>query len=238
MKHYLLSLFLLCCTFSVAANDLYQAYLAGDMQQWGTYLAETDTRHQFSVDELATIANYEYGYIAWCLDEKRFDEAKHRLQQFEHRINSLDSLHYSPSMIAVFRSSVCAYSLSLYKRDLMKTMKAAIAYTDKSVELDPSNPIALTLKGNVQFYTPAMFGGSKKDALDVFLKAEKLMRETGMTDCWNYRALQLCIAQCYEKVESKQAAIRYCEQILREVPNFAYVRHVYLPKLTGKPTQR
>ena len=233
MKQTLLTIFILT-SFSLFANDLYKAYLAGDMQKWGDYLAQTDQRTDFSVEELASIANYEYGYIAWCLDEKRNDEAKHRLKQFVNRINCLDSLHYDPSMIAVFRSSVCAYDLSLYKRDLVKTMKEAIHYTELGVKLDPKNPLALTLQGNVKFYTPAMFGGSKKEALDFFLKAEYLMRENKMTDCWNFRALQLCIAQCYEKVESKKAAINYCEKILSEVPDFAYVRDVYLPKLLGK----
>ncbi|MBO5961290.1 MAG: hypothetical protein J6P99_05580 [Paludibacteraceae bacterium] len=236
MKKALLIIFILTSS-SLFANNLYKAYLAGDMQKWGDYLTETDQRTDFSVQELADIANYEYGYIAWCLGEKREDEAKHRLKQFINRINRLDSLNYSPSMIAVFRSSVCAYDLSLYKRDLVKTMKDAIHYTELGVKLDSKNPLALTLQGNVKFYTPAMFGGSKKTALDIFLHAEKLMRENKMTDCWNYRALQLCIAQCYEKVESKKAAINYCEQILSEVPDFAYVRDVYLPKLLGKSTK-
>lgn len=233
MKHILLT-FLLLCSLMASASDLYQAYLAGDMQQWGDYLAETDKQEYFSVEELASIANYEYGYIAWCLGEKRTDEAKHRLSQFEKRISQLESMNYNPSMVAVFRSSVCAYSLSLYKRDLIKTMKEAIDYTDKAVTLEPENPLALTLQGNVRFYTPAMFGGSKKEALELFLKAEKIMRNSNRIHCWNYRALQLCIAQCYEKVESKKAAINYCEQILSEVPEFAYIRDVYLPKLLGK----
>jgi len=233
MKQTLLTIFILTSS-SLFANDLYRAYLAGDMQKWGDYLSETDKRTDFSVEELASIANYEYGYIAWCVGEKRNDEGKHRLKQFVDRINRLDSLHYNPSMIAVFRSSVCAYDLSLYKRDLIKTMKEAIHYTNQGVELNPQNPLALTLQGNVKFYTPAMFGGSKKEALEFFLKAENLMRENKMTECWNYRALQLCIAQCYEKLDGKKAAINYCEQILSEVPDFAYVRDVYLPKLLGK----
>lgn len=233
MKQTLLTIFILTSS-SLFANDLYSAYLAGDMQKWGDYLSETDKRQDFSVEELASITNYEYGYVAWCMDEKRTDEVKHRLSQFKQRINMLDSMHYDPSMVAMFRASACAYDLSLYKRDLIKTMKEAIAYTDKGVELNPDNPLALTLQGNVRFYTPAMFGGSKKEALALFLKAEKIMKEEGMTECWNYRALQLCIAQCYEKVENKQKAIDYCHHILSEVPNFAYVRDVYLPKLIGK----
>ena len=67
MKQTLLTIFILTSS-SLFANDLYRAYLAGDMQKWGDYLAQTDQRTDFSVEELASIANYEYGYIAWCLD--------------------------------------------------------------------------------------------------------------------------------------------------------------------------
>ena len=48
---------------------------------------------------------------------------------------------------------------------------------------------------------------------------------------WNFRSLQLCIAQCYEKVEGKKRAARYCEEVLKEVPNFVYLRDVYYKKL-------
>lgn len=222
---------LLLCSLlyaSAQANpDLFQAYLRGDMDTWGTFLAETDKRVDWTVDELAEILTYEYGYLAWSIDEKRIEESKHRLQQFEDRIEVLAQAGYDPSMVAVYRSSVSAYQLSLYKKKVIQTMKNAMYYSDKAVELGPDNPIALTLQGNVRFYTPAMFGGSKEEALQLFLRSEELMRTNGQMTVWNYPALLLCIAQAYEKTDGKKRAVAYCEEVLQRYPDFAYLREFY-----------
>lgn len=78
---------------------------------------------------------------------------------------------------------------------------------------------------------PAMLGGSDAKALEFFLESETLMRNAGKVDNWNFRSLQLCIAQCYERVEGKKRAAQYCEEVLAEVPNFVYLRDVYYKKL-------
>lgn len=210
---------------------LYEAYLASDMTVWGNYLKRMDTK-SLSIAEMAEMVNYEYGYIAFCQGEKRMDEAEERLRLFEQHINRLETGGYSPSNVQVYRSSVCAYQIAYNKLKFISLANKAIAFVEKAVEIDSLNPIALTLKGNVDFYRPGAVGGSKKRALETFLKAEKLMRQQRMTvDCWNYRSLQMCIAQCYEKLGDKKKAIAYCEHILDEEPDFVYIRDVYLPEL-------
>ena len=66
----------------ILGQDLYEAYLAGDMSVWGAYIAEMEKKGNLTLDEIARVTNYEYGYIAWCIDEKRVEEAKHRLDVF------------------------------------------------------------------------------------------------------------------------------------------------------------
>lgn len=228
---WLLLLLLTTKTGKTYGQDLYEAYLAGDMSVWGKYIADMEEKENLTIDEIAHVANYEYGYIAWCIDEKRIDEAKHRLDIFVAHIDYLEKHSYSPSVIAVYRSSVCAYQLSLYKKRFLQIAKEALAYSEKALELDPKNPMALTLQGNVKMYMPAMFGGSDTKALEFFLESEALMRKAGDVNNWNFRSLQLCIAQCYEKVDGKERAARYCEEVLAEVPNFVYLRDVYYKKL-------
>lgn len=212
-------------------QDLYEAYLSGDMSVWGAYIAEMEKKGNLTLDEIARITNYEYGYIAWCIDEKRVEEAKHRLDVFISHIDYLEKQGYSPSMVAVYRSSVCAYQLSLYKKKFIQMAKEALAYSEQALELDAKNPIALTLQGNVKMHMPAILGGSDAKALEFFLESETLMRNAGKVDNWNFRSLQLCIAQCYERVEGKKRAAQYCEEVLAEVPNFVYLRDVYYKKL-------
>lgn len=212
-------------------QDLYKAYLAGDMSVWGTYIEDMEEKDSLTLDEIVQVSNYEYGYIAWCIDEKRMDEAKHRLDVFVSHIDYLEKQGYSPSMVAVYRSSVAAYQLSVYKKKFMQMAKEALGYSNKALELDPKNPVALALQGNVKMHIPVMLGGSDAKALEIFQEAEKIMRKAGDTDTWNFRALQLCIAQCYEKVEGKKRAASYCEEVLAEVPNFVYLRDVYYKKL-------
>jgi len=95
--------------------------------------------------------------------------------------------------------------------------------------------MVVSLKGNIDFYRPGIFGGSKKRALFCFEKSLKLFEEQNLTtNNWNYIATYLAMAQAYEKNGEKEKAILTCKKILEVSPNFEYVKNVYYPKLTKK----
>ncbi len=226
----------LSCYAQYSDKELYEAYLTSDLSLWQEYINSTDWE-SLSKEEKKRMLNYQYGFTANVLSQDK-DTAKRHLQLFEEHVN--DAAEWlSPSSLACYRSAYAAYKIKLGDWRVFSLAKQTFCYADEAVEIDSLNPLALTLKANVDMYAPKAFGGNKEQALHYFLLAEKQYRERGLTlNNWNFRALQLCIAQCYEKTGDKEQAIAKCYAILAEEPNYEYIRHVYFPKLLGQaPTK-
>ena len=229
-------LFLFCfCPFWLSAQLkhelMFQAYLSGDLTYWGDALTSTES-NDMPLDVLRQVTNYEYGYIAWCMDKKNTNEAKKNLEKFAQHIDRLEVLGEKQSTILVYRSAFNAYSLFFNKWKMATYASNAINYTNKAVEQDGNNPLALSLKGNVEFFTPKMFGGSKKTALEFYEKAiTAFENQKAIENNWNYIATMLCYAQAFEKLGETEKAIEVCQKILKIAPTFVYVRDVYYPQL-------
>jgi len=213
-------------------EQLYEAYMSQDLSLWRKYMnaAKWD---ELSNSERTRLINYYYGYIPFRNDEGGKD-CRQLLDTYWKYIK-LHQKQLSASEYATFCSSAHAYEYLLDNSKILTDGMKSFILAKDAVEADSLNPLALALKGNVDFYAPRFFGGSKKRAMKAFLIAEKIMHDNPKYKYyWNYPALQLCIAQCYEKQGDIQKAITQCQRILKDHPHFKYVREEYLPELKKK----
>ena len=212
-------------------KSLYYCYLGQDKKLWKEYVTKTPW---LSIDnnERQRLMNYEYGYIAYAISQYP-SEAKQMLETFNQHINSMAG-KMPESTRMTYMAAAASYAASINKITILSNGPKAYSYSAKAVELDNKNPYALTLRGSVYFYCPTAFGGDKTKALKLLKNAEHIYRNTGDTiHNWNYRSVQMVIAQCYEKTGQKDKAIEKCRMILKEEPDFAYIRDCYLPELLG-----
>lgn len=227
-------IFLFCSTALLGQTDseMYKAYLAQDMSVWSDYIHKTNWDKLTNAKKI-TFLNYSYGYIAYSSSLPEADSQKLN-EQFLQRLNQMKGQMEEAERLT-YLSSYYAYSLTLNKVHAVSQGMKALKNSDLAVQTDSLNPLALALKGNVLFYSPSLVGGDKAKALIYLQKAEKQFRKQNLTkENWNYRALQLTIAQCYEKTGNKQKAIDYCKAVLKEEPNFSYIKKEYLPYLLGE----
>lgn len=213
-------------------EQLYMSYMQGDLKLWKTYIDSADWKNMNATERLRLI-NYEYGYVPFLADRKDPTASRYLTQYMAHLEEEKDNL--TPSLYASYMCAAHAYVYLLDKSKLFSSGLQSFRLAKKAVELDPNNSIALVLKGNVYFYSPRAFGGNKEEAMRLFARAEQIMQQEGSWQyLWNYPALQLCIAQCYDKLGDTDSAYRKCLAILREHPHFRYVKDTYLPELKKK----
>lgn len=220
------------CLAQYSDEQLMQAYLRQDMTVWQKYL---DSSHweQLSSAERSRLINYEYGYTAYAIDAGHKD-AQQRLDTYLRHIEEHRS-QLSPARYHMYLSGAKAYDYKLHTSRLFSSGLEAYKLCGRAMKLDPNDPHVITLKGNVEFYAPAAFGGSKKDALALFQRAHtQYQKMPGYQHLWNYAASWLCLAQCYDKTGQTERAIQECQAILRAYPGFVYVRNEYLPQLKKK----
>ncbi|MCQ2347654.1 MAG: hypothetical protein MJZ65_00520 [Paludibacteraceae bacterium] len=218
-------------------KQLYDAYMASDLKLWGQYIDAQDWK-SLSHAERRRLINYEYGYIPFLADQKRMEEAAHYLpiylQHVEEERSSLGESTY-----LAYRSAAHAYAYLLDKSTIFSDGMMSFKMAKKALEADTTDPIAMTLKGNVDFYAPKCFGGNKQKAIQIFLQAERIMTtDTAYRYLWNLPAMQLAIAQCYEKTGELDKAEQQVEKVLRRHPTFTYVRNTYLPELKKKKQKK
>lgn len=210
------------CFGQYSDQQLYRAYLNRDMHVWEAYLTSTDFA-KAPLDEQIRYLNYQYGYVAYAISIKQ-DNARQLLTDFEA---NLETLHPQLPEAAYFayKASTHSYELSLNHWQFAKLSKLIYSEVSRAMSADAGNPLAQTMKGNVEFYSPI---GSKHDALRHYQAADSLYHAQGASPyLWNVRAVQLTLVQSIEKTQSSEAAVRKCREILAEEPDFLTLKELY-----------
>lgn len=213
--------------FTEADKPLFNAYLENNMQRWKNYIDATNWEKSDTQQRLRLIA-YEYGYCAATLDVSKKQAAPY-VEKFRAHVEEMES-KLPVGYYDMYMSSVYAFEIMMGKSaHFISTLKLATSAAEKN----PTNPITLGYKANVLFYAPRGIG-NKKEALEIFKKCEKLYQAPQWKYCWNRPATLLTIAQCYEKQGDLETALQKTNALLKEFPNYKYVRETYLPQLKAK----
>ena len=184
------------CRAQFSNHQLYQAYLDREMSVWEEYIVSTQW-DSLSLEEQKQLLNYEYGFSAYKLGENT-DEASEFIVRFENHLELLKNA-LSTARYHAYLASVYTYKLGLDKAHVIKNAKQLYANVHRAMELDNQDALVLSMKGNVEFYSPF---GSKKKALEYFQKADSVYAIRGEEyEQWNHRAVEMNIEMCKEKLK-------------------------------------
>ena len=237
---YIIIVFLGLCipglAFASWKTDIYKNYIGNNMPGWKVVIDKMDIEKNKSNDFILELVNYQYGYIAWCIGSKNENEAQKYLDLANKNLEILENKNYKPAEISAYKAAFYGYEVGLNKLKAPIAGPKSIKYSKLAMQQDPNNPMGFIQYGNSQFYMPAIFGGSKKDAVEYFLKAEKLMEKdkTKIKNDWNYLSLLALIGQSYVQMEQYQKAKFYFEKALATEPEYLFVKIDLLPALLKK----
>lgn len=238
-KGYILILiFSYILTLSYGQNNMsiYQAYIRGDMAKWKNIVDSMQTISEITNTDKLDLLNYQYGYIAYSIDKNKKKEAEWYLNAAEKLVQQLERKQYSLSVLYAYKSAFIGFKIGLspYKAPFIGA--GSLEYAEKSVDLDVTNSLGYIQLGNIAFYTPAMFGGSRDDALKHYLKALGLMEKdvSKLVSNWNYLNLLITIISAYYELEQYKMAEQYCIKTLKIEPGFTWVKNELYPKVLKK----
>ncbi|MGL4993417.1 MAG: tetratricopeptide repeat protein [Bacteroidales bacterium] len=216
---------------STPQDRLYSSFVDDNISSWKTVI-DSLQKDKSDNDNLITIIDAQYGYIAWAISEGIKRDAEHYISLMENNLKKLEQTGGKSAELYAYRGALMSYKLGLSKWKAPVLGPKILEEINKALEISPNNTLALNLKANSLYYRPSVFGGDKNEALKIYLKCEKIMQEYRMD--WKYITLLITMAQLYESLDNKTKAIEYCNKILKIEPNFKWVKNVYLPKLTSK----
>jgi tetratricopeptide (TPR) repeat protein len=204
-----------------------------DMQAWKTLIDRIQKQEKNSNETVLSLVNYQYGYIGWCIGMKNKKEASTYISLIRNNLTILEKANYELSMVYAYKSAIYGYEIGLNNLRAPfigpKSMKCA----EEALKLDPENYFAYLQMGNIQFYMPAIFGGSVNEAIRFFLESKKRMEKNkvALLRDWNYLHLLTLIAQAYTDARNFNEAKRYYEAILKIEPRFHWVKNDLYPKI-------
>lgn len=222
---------------------IYNSYVYKDMNRWKSIIDSLQLENEkniLNISEKWELLNYQYGYIAWAISnkkEKKSDAEKY-LAIAENNLEELEELIGKTPTINAYHSAFIAYDIGItpFKAPFigLKSMK----YGEMAVEEDSLNYFALIQYGNIMNYMPAAFGGSKSKALMYYLEAKKIMDEDPKLhqNNWLYMNLILTIADNYKNSKNYESTMKYYNVALKIHPDYPYVKDILIPSLEEKMT--
>jgi tetratricopeptide (TPR) repeat protein len=224
--------FMLVLSFGQSNNTIYQAYIIGNMARWKNAMDSIESVPDKTNKNKLDLINYQYGYIAWCIDKDKISEAEKYMKKSEELIKQLVQKEYNLSMLFAYKAAFIGFKIGIspYKAPFIGS--ESLNFAKQSVITDSTNALGFVQLGNIAFYTPKMFGGSKEEAMQHYLKALKLMdKQNNRTNNWNYLNLLATIINAYMELEQYEKAKYYCVKTLSVEPNFDWVKNKLYPQV-------
>ncbi len=217
-------------------SDIYSAYVGNNMARWKIIIDQMNSAGPKSNDFLLELVNYQYGYIAWCIGNNKTDDARKYLKLAEENLVTISSEIQNISMVNAYKAAFYGYRIGLNKLSAPFNGLKSIDCAKLAISSDKENPFGYIQYANIQFYKPAIFGGSKKEALEYFLKAQELMERNkdDIKGNWNYLSLLIVIAQSYSYTDDFKSSVYYMDMILQIEPDFSYVKNELYPQVLKK----
>jgi hypothetical protein len=237
---YFILIILLCLIYNGLSasfkTDIFNAYLNGDMSKWKDVIDKMDQRKSERSDSILELVNYQYGYVAWCIGNKKTDLAEEYLAKGLINIEKLEKRKYKFSELSAYKSAFTGFEIGLSKMKAPFLGPKSIDYAQQAMKLDQNSAMGYVQYANCQYYMPIIFGGSKSKALECYVKAEKLMelKADETMQNWNYLSLLTSIAKTYEALDRSSMAKLYYEKILKIAPDYLWVKNELYPKFLNK----
>lgn len=227
--------------FSIQASnkdDIYNCYVNNRMPDWKSLIDQLNSKSDKSNELLLELVNYQYGYIGWCLEKGRKDEALDYLKLADENVKRLESVKFELSLVNAYKAAFYGYHIALSKFSAPFIGPKSSDCAKLAVQLDPNQPFGYIQLGNVKFHSPSLMGGSKSEGLVYYLKARTMMEKNGaqIRSDWNYLSLLVMIARAYIATNDLAKAKLMYEEILKFEPGFSWVRDDLYPLLLKKMT--
>lgn len=235
-KKHIFLVFFLVLSSSITGQgktDIYNAYITGNMTRWKQVIDTLGEATAFTNEEKLDLINLHYGYIAWCIDKGRKSEAGKYMKSSEILIEQLENEKYSLSLLYAYKAAHIGFEIGIspYKAPFIGQESSVLV--KRALSLDAFNALGHIQAGNIAWYTPAMFGGSREEAMKHYLRALELMEadSSKTVNDWNYLNLLATIINAYIDLKDFQKAKQYCIKTLKVEPGFEWVKNKLYPEV-------
>ncbi len=218
-------------------NLVYRAYVEGRMSLWESTLAtmEFEYGRNPGPELLYDILLAQYGLIGYYLGIDDNSTGRALLNKASDNLEILEKAAHYEAEAKLFRAAFNAFRISLRPWLGVRLGPQSQRLINDAIEIKPDYPRGWIEKGNLMYYAPSMFGGSKTKAIEHYSQAIELMEQDMQNNHrWLYLSTLVSLANAYEYTGQQAAAIATLEKALAYEPGFVWVKDELLPELKMK----
>ena len=218
-----------------ARKQIYDCYVTNQMSSWELVMADYGKK-AVNLEMYYNLAEFQYGYIGYCLSAKLYGKAAHYLDQGEANLDRILKADPNSAKAYAMKGAFLGFRIVLSKFKAVYLGQRSLTYINKAVKIDPGNPSGWIEKGNADYFRPAYLGGSKEQAIAHYEKALSLLEKhpENLQYNWIYLSLLATTANAYRDVGNYQKALQLYDKSMKVEPEFHWVKNELYPILLKK----
>lgn len=210
----------------------FESYRKGDMSPWLGLIAEMERAKSTDLVWQTEMVKAMYGLVGYELGAKNKDLARVYVNKADLYLEKLLKDHPDNAKLHSLSGAFYGYkiALSFYKAPFFGPK--SLSHIEKSIELDPAEPMGYIEKGNSYLYRPAAFGGDKDVALGLYRKALKLMETRGNLTCsWQHLLLRAFILKTLYETKRDAEAKLFLSEMEKDYGSMEWIKQFVGSKL-------
>ena len=205
--------------------SFYESYRAGNMAPWPALIAEMEDAKSSDLVWQTEMLKAMYGLVGYQLGNQQKDLAKSYVGKADNYLDRLLDKYPKNAQLHSLEGAFYGYKIALafYKAPILGPR--SMSHIEKSIELDPMEPMGYIEKGNSLLYRPAVFGGDKKEALIYYRKALSLMETRNDTHCdWQQMLLRAFILKALYETDQTVEANSFKNEMQKDYGSMDWIK--------------
>jgi len=210
----------------------FESYRKGDMTPWLGLIAEMERAKSQDLVWQTEMVKAMYGLVGYELGAKNKDLARVYVNKADVYLEKLLKDHPNNAKLHSLSGAFYGYkiALSFYKAPFFGPK--SLSHIEKSIELDPAEPMGYIEKANSYLYRPAAFGGDKDVALSLYRKALKLMETRSNLTCnWQHLLLRAFILKTLYETKRDAEAKLFLSEMEKDYGSMEWIKQFVGSKL-------
>lgn len=203
----------------------YESYRSGSMEPWPKLIEEMEQAKSADLVWQTEIVKAMYGLVGYQIGLHDKEIAKAYIRKADIYLEKLLAQYPNNAQLHSLSGAFYGYKISLaaYKAPFLgpKSME----HIDKSIKLDPGEPMGYIEKGNSLHYRPAILGGDKLEALKFYRKALVLFEARHDSDCnWQKMLLRAFILKNLYETNKKAEAATFLTDMQKDYGSLGWIK--------------
>ncbi len=204
-------------------------YLNGNMVEWKR-IVDSLRVHKLDNDKELVLLYAEYGLIGNYIGTKEMDKAAKEISVFEGRLLSVLERKPNDGEIYAFMAAMVAFKIAVNPWKAPFLSWSHYDYLNKALIFESQSCLPIVEQANSLYFRPSIFGGDKSQSVKYYEKAFEFYRNSE-TRHWMYYNVGAWLGQVYAKQGEKLKAEKILLQLLKDAPDFKWVKDDLLPAL-------